>query len=194
MCGGGGRDDHDPDDPDNLGPRARKLIRKEDVPPWKGWTALPFVPLVLLAMCGGGDGGDDRPPGGKTDRLRTPYGDRYPETKRGPIQRGGTGGTASPPKRRYLTWFAPALALLICGDGSDPEKDLDDPGYDPFRISRRAHGRKDGPWNRFVVACGGNDGERVPPAPKRPQRDVPTWSRPRPFRRLLDLILRPREA
>lgn len=36
MCGGGGRDDHDPDDPDNLGPRARKLIRKEDVAPWTG--------------------------------------------------------------------------------------------------------------------------------------------------------------
>lgn len=38
----------------------------------------------------------------------------------------------------------------MCGGGSSPEQDLDDPDYDAFRISRRARGRKDGPWNRFV--------------------------------------------
>lgn len=42
----------------------------------------------------------------------------------------------------------------MCGERSNPEKDLDDPDYDPFRISRRARGRKDGPWNRFVPLAG----------------------------------------
>lgn len=60
-------------------------------------------------MCGGGNDNDSGTPGGKTDRQKTPYGHRYPETRRGPIQRGGTGGTNSPPQRRYLAWFAPAL-------------------------------------------------------------------------------------
>lgn len=36
----------------------------------------------------------------------------------------------------------------MCGGGSSPEQDLDDPNYDAFRVSRRARGRKDGPWNR----------------------------------------------
>lgn len=38
----------------------------------------------------------------------------------------------------------------MCG-GNGPEQDLDNPDYDPFRISRRARGRKDGPWNRCVA-------------------------------------------
>jgi hypothetical protein len=43
---------------------------------------------------------------------------------------------------------------IMCGGGSSPEQDLDDPDYDAFRISRRARGRKDGPWNRFVPLAG----------------------------------------
>lgn len=49
MCGSGKSDpDDDPTDPDNLGPRVRKLIRKEDVAPWKGdYGRWNFVRLLL---------------------------------------------------------------------------------------------------------------------------------------------------
>lgn len=61
-------------------------------------------------MCGGSDS-DDRdqpsdPKGGKGQRERTPFGHLFPETKRGPIQRGGTGGVKQPARRKRLYFRA----------------------------------------------------------------------------------------
>lgn len=95
-------------------------------------------------MCGGGN--DD----GQSPELREAYKrknkalDRYLREER------------KERDRRKPLWFTalPLMIVAMCGARSSPEKDLDDPDYDAFRISRRARGRKDGPWNRFVPLAG----------------------------------------
>lgn len=57
--------------------------------------------------------GPKDPKGGKGQRQRTPYGHRYPETERGPIQRGGTGGVQQPARRPRL--YFRRLAELVIG-------------------------------------------------------------------------------
>lgn len=98
MCG---RDDPDgrPSKPTLFGPPTVNPTGGNKDPDPGDHRGLFFAPLVLAIValaCGGGSTS-----GGKTEREKTPYGDRYPEGKRGPIHRGGVGGVTQGEEKRY---------------------------------------------------------------------------------------------